>query len=261
MKHIGALSACAACCTQIRHVSVKLEGLPVLEDVSLHMHCGEMTAIIGPNGGGKTTLFKAILRQAPYQGEITFQDAAGGRVGRPRIGYVPQHLATEPLAPVTVLDFMGAALSRAPAFLPPGGRKRECVREALRKTGAEQLLNRRLGALSGGEAQRVLLALALSPMPNLLLLDEPVSGIDAEGLASFYHMIDALRRDLDITILLISHDFAFVRRYADRAVLLHHRVLAHGKPSEVFAGEAFAALFPGYAGRESRGAPPPGSPE
>jgi len=253
MRHIGSATPCKACCTQVRHVSVRFEGLPVLEDVSLHLHCGEMTAIIGPNGGGKTTLFRAILRQAPYRGEITFQDAAGSRIGTPRIGYVPQHLAVDPLAPVTVLDFAGAALSRRPAFLPPGRRKRERVREALALTGAEQLMERRLGALSGGEAQRVLLALALAPTPNLLLLDEPVSGIDAEGLAAFYHTIDGLRRNLDISILLISHDFAFVRRYADCAVLLNHRVLAQGRPASVFAGEAFAALFPGYAGKGAGG--------
>jgi len=248
MKHENAHSACGACCTQVRGLTVHLEGLPVLEEASLHMHCGELTAIIGPNGGGKTTLFKAILQQVPYQGEITFQDAAGGRVGRPRIGYVPQYLAVEPLAPVTVLDFLGAALTRSPAFLPPGRAKRRAVREALEKTGAESLMDRRLGALSGGETQRVLLALSLSPMPDLLLLDEPVSGIDAEGLTAFYKIVDTLRHDFDISILMISHDFAFVRQYADRAVLLHHRVLAQGKPGEVFAGEAFAALFPGYTG-------------
>lgn len=253
MKHPYTSAACGACCTQCKNLTVHLEGLPVLEDVSLHLHCGEMTAIIGPNGAGKTTLFKAILRQVPYQGEIRFQDAAGVRVGNPRIGYVPQHLAVEPLAPVTVLDFVGSALSREPAFLPPTKKKREAARQAMAVTRADTLLDRRLGALSGGEAQRVLLALALTPMPDLLLLDEPVSGIDAEGLAVFYRTIDELRRDFDISILLISHDFAFVKKYADHAVLLHHRVLAHGTPEHVLSGEAFAALFPGYAeGREAR---------
>lgn len=250
MKHADAYNTCGACCTQLQHLTVRLEGLPILEDVSLHLHCGEMTAIIGPNGAGKTTLFKAILRQVPYQGEITFADAAGARMGAPVIGYVPQHLEIEKLAPVTVLDFLGAALSRAPAFLPPAARKRALVRQALARTGAEGLSDRRLGALSGGEFQRVLLALALSPMPDLLLLDEPVSGIDAEGLAAFYAMIDSIRRDYDVSILLISHDFAFVRRYADRAVLLEHRVLAHDTPAEVMSSRAFAALFPDYTAKE-----------
>ena len=98
----------------------------------------------------------------------------------------------------------------------------------------------------------MLLALALAPLPDLLLLDEPVSGMDAEGLASFYRLLDTLRHDFDLSILLISHDFDFVRRYADRAVLLHHRVLACGSPEAVLGGEAFAALFPDVAGRGRR---------
>lgn len=250
MKHTAPNNACGACCTQIRHVSVHLEGLPVLLDVSLHLHCGEMTAIIGPNGAGKTTLFRAILGQVPYQGSIVFTNAAGDRIGNPRIGYVPQHLRAEPMAPVTVLDFIGAALSRAPSFWKPSRKKKELVLEALERTGAERLLHRRLGALSGGEAQRVLLALALCPMPDLLLLDEPVSGIDAEGLYTFYRMINLLRHDYDISILLISHDFALIERYADSAVLIHHRVLDQNTPKAVLEGEPFARLFPGHAGKE-----------
>lgn len=249
MKHVDSNSSCGACCTQLQHITVQLEDLAVLEDVSLHLHCGEMTAIIGPNGAGKTTLFRAILNQVPYTGQITFANARGDRVGAPRIGYVPQHLAAERLAPVTVLDFMGAALTKAPAFLMPSKKKREQIAAALEKTGAAQLVDRRLGALSGGELQRVLLALALEPMPDLLLMDEPVSGIDAEGLSAFYQLIDTIRRTYDISILLISHDFGFVRTYADRVVLLHHRVLAHGTPQQVMDGEVFSALFPGYAGK------------
>ncbi len=246
MKHTRMNSACGACCTELKHLSVQFEGLPVLEDVSLHLHCGEMTAIIGPNGAGKSTLFKAILRQVPYRGEIHFRDAAGGRVGQPRIGYVPQHLDAEATSPVTVQDLLGAALGRRPAFLPIGRKTKEKVRKALSITGVEQLLTRRVGTLSGGETQRMLLAAALTPMPDLLLLDEPVSGIDAEGLIALYQTLDTVRREMDISILMISHDFQFVRRYADRAVLLHHRVLQSGAPDTVVQSDAFAALFPGY---------------
>lgn len=244
MRHTESQNACGACCTLLQKVSVTLGGFEVLRDVSLHLHCGEMTAIIGPNGAGKTTLFRAILSQIPYQGTVAFADASGERMGKPRIGYVPQRLLVEPMAPVTVLDFIGATLSGVPAFLPSKKRK-ALVEGALQRTGAEKLMDRKLGALSGGESQRVLLALALCPMPDLLLLDEPVSGIDASGLHTFYHILDQLRRDYDISILLISHDFAFVKRYADTAVLLNHRVLDHKKPDAVLSGAAFASLFPG----------------
>lgn len=247
MRHEHVNSPCGACCTQFKHLTVTLEGFSVLEDISMHLHCGEMTAVIGPNGAGKTTLFQALLRQIPYRGEITFSNAEGSRVGMPRIGYVPQYLAAERLAPASVQDFFIAACSRFPAFLPPGKRRRKAIEKALERTGAQQLIDRRVGALSGGETQRVLLALALTPMPDLLLLDEPVSGMDAEGLMSFYRRLDGLRKEYDISILLSSHDFAFVRRYADKAALLDHRLLAFGSPDEVFAGETFAALFPGVA--------------
>ena len=243
-KHLNPISPCGACCTQFKKLTVSLDGLNILENISLHLHCGEMTAIIGPNGAGKTTLFKALLGQIPYSGEITFSDSEGLRTGTPRIGYVPQHLSVDPLAPITVLDYMSAALFRRPVFLPVSKRCRRIVEESLSRTGAENVIDRRLGALSGGETQRVLLALALTPMPDLLLLDEPVSGMDAEGLASFYETVDSLRRDFDVSILLISHDFGFVHRYADRAVLLHHCVLSTGKPDHVFASESFRVLFP-----------------
>lgn len=243
-KHLNPVSPCGACCTQFKKLTVSLDGLNILENISLHLHCGEMTAIIGPNGAGKTTLFKALLGQIPYSGEITFSDSEGLRTGTPRIGYVPQHLSVEPMAPITVLDFMCAAIFRRPVFLPVTKKQRQQVSDALARTGAEGVIDRRLGALSGGETQRVLLALALTPIPDLLLLDEPVSGMDAEGLAAFYETVDSLRRDYDMSILLISHDFSFVHRYADRAVLLHHCVLSSGKPEHVFSSEAFQVLFP-----------------
>lgn len=249
MRHEGAESVCGACCTRLENLTVQFESEPVLKNVSLHLHCGEVTAIIGPNGAGKTTLLKAILRQIPYRGTIAFSDAVGGRVGAPRIGYVPQNLQIERMAPVTVLDFLGAALTRQPAFLRPSRHKRALVEEALSRARAQSLADYRLGTLSGGEMQRVLLALALAPMPDLLLLDEPVTGIDAEGLAVFYRMIDGIRREYDVSILLISHDFAFVRAYADRAVLLDHTIQAHGKPEDVMESEAFAAMFPDYTRR------------
>jgi len=244
MKHFGGKSACGTCCTECRGLTASLDGRTVLEDVSLHLHCGEMTAIIGPNGAGKTTLFRAILNQIPYRGAIRFTDADGKRMGKPRIGYVPQHLSVDPLTPTTVLDFLGAALYRFPAFLPLTKKKRARIAEAMAVTGAEGLLGHRLGTLSGGEAQRVMLALALASAPDLLLLDEPVSGIDAEGLAAFYRVLDALRRGLDISILIISHDFSLVRHHADRAVLLNRRVLAQGTPEQVLLSPAFSAVFP-----------------
>ena len=244
MRHFSGQTACGACCTELRELTVMMDGYTVLENISLHLHCGEMTAIIGPNGAGKTTLFRAVLQHVPYHGEIRFTDAEGKRIGKPRIGYVPQHLSADPLAPATVLDFLGAALYPSPAFLPPSKKKRAHIANAMAVIDAEGLLDHRLGALSGGEAQRVMLALALASDPDLLLLDEPASGIDAEGLTAFYGVLDALRRSLDISILIISHDFTLVRRHADRAVLLNRVVLAQGSPEQVLHSPEFLAVFP-----------------
>ena len=108
---------------------------------------------------------------------------------------------------------------------------------------AEHLIDRRLGALSGGELQRVLLALALDPLPNLLLLDEPVSGVDQNGLALFYDILGQLRAQEDLAILLISHDLGMVARHADKVVLMDHGIAAAGTPMEVFADPQMERLF------------------
>jgi zinc transport system ATP-binding protein len=117
------------------------------------------------------------------------------------------------------------------------------IRENLSKVNAEHLLSRRLGALSGGELQRVLLALALDPIPDILLLDEPVSGIDQNGLELFYETVAALRKNYDLTVILVSHDLEMVRKYADRVVLLNQTVLEAGPPEKVFNSENFFNVF------------------
>ncbi|GHU72542.1 ABC transporter ATP-binding protein [Clostridia bacterium] len=241
---LGEREACGACCLKTAGLTVEREGLRILDGINLHIHCGELSCIIGPNGAGKTTLFEALLGVTAHGGSITFTDAKDGRIRAPKIGYVPQSLAVDRLAPVTVLDFMRASLFTRPVFLPPNKRHRDVVAESLSKVGADALIDRRIGALSGGEAQRVLLALALWPTPNILLLDEPVSGLDAEGRERFYKIVDDLRRTLDVSILLITHDFNMVSRYADRVVLLNRTVLAQGTAAEVLSAGAFKSLFP-----------------
>ncbi|MEG0768056.1 MAG: ATP-binding cassette domain-containing protein, partial [Clostridia bacterium] len=144
MKHTESRNVCGACCTKVSGLQVTLEGTCVLRDIALHVHCGELTAIIGPNGAGKTTLFKALLGQIPYQGTIAFCDAKDGGARTPRIGYVPQYLELDRMAPVSVLDFFIACTARRPAFFPPTSSQRVKIRAALARTGAEMLLDRRM---------------------------------------------------------------------------------------------------------------------
>ena len=169
--------------------------------------------------------------------------------GKPRIGYVPQSLNLDRGSPATVYDLALAFTSAYPAFLPKSRRIERKFAEHFARFRADYLLGRPAGRLSGGELQRVLLAVATLPMPDLLVLDEPVSGVDRAGLRDFYSLLEDLKQTADMVILLVSHDLDFVRRAADRVVLLDKTVLACGKPGEVFAAPAFAAAFSGEEGR------------
>jgi zinc transport system ATP-binding protein len=224
---------CGECCTTLRDVGVRYHGVPVLEHVNLHLHCGELTAVIGENGAGKTTLVRCLLGEVPYAGEVHFLDAAHRRQDSPVIGYVPQHPVFDRDAPVSVLDLFAASLAERPACLGVSGAVAEQARAGLARTGAEHLLRRQLGTLSGGEMQRVLLGLALTPVPNILVLDEPMSGVDHSGREQFYELLSKLRREYDLAVLLVSHDLATLARFADRMVFLDRRVVCEGTPAEV----------------------------
>ena len=232
-----------ACCLRLTDLGVTAEdGRQLLHDVNLHIHCGEIVSIIGPNGAGKSTLFKAILGQQPYQGTIHFE-TSGGHPARPKVGYVPQSPAFDSGDPLTVLDLFAASISRWPVCLPVPKILRLKVSDCLERVHGAKLLDRRVGTLSGGELQRVLLALALEPLPHVLILDEPLSGVDIEGAAQLMDMLDELRRKFDLSILLSTHDFDSLRTYSDQVILLKETVLYSGTPAEVLGSEEFRRVF------------------
>jgi zinc transport system ATP-binding protein len=231
-----------ACCLRVKDLSVTIGGNPILHDVSMHLHCGQMTALIGPNGAGKSTLIKSILGQQSYDGVISFSPADGRRV-KPRIGYVPQSPTFDRADPISVLDLFTCCVSKRPAFWPPSKAEREKFRHCLAHVHGESLLDKRVGTLSGGEVQRVLLALALEPMPNILILDEPLSGVDVEGMERMLDMLDEIRRKFDLSILMITHDFSMLERYVDNVVLLRGTVLKTGTPQEVLQSAEFFDAF------------------
>lgn len=236
-------NACGLCCTRLEGFGVSIGKTEILKDINIHIHCGELTALIGPNGGGKTTLLKAILGEIPHTGAIKFLDAREQKSRKPVVGYVPQRLDFDWGAPVSVLDLFAASLSARPACLGYSRKLRQRVLSGLDRVQAGHLLTRRLGDLSGGEMQRVLLALALDPGPDLLLMDEPVSGVDARGRELFYQLVFDLRLQYDLSIILVSHDLDMVARYADRVVLLNRTVLTTGLPAKVLTNEK---LFDAY---------------
>ena len=244
MRQINHGFSCGdSCCLRIQDLSVRIGGSKILKDVNLHIHCGEMVALIGPNGAGKSTLIKAILGQWDYDGIIAFSAPGMRHRKPPRIGYVPQSPSFDPGDPVSVADLFACCQSKRPAFLGMSKESRKDVLYCLERVHGEDLIDKRVGTLSGGELQRVLLALALEPMPNILILDEPLSGVDTEGIATLMDMLDEIRKRFDLSILMTTHDFTMLEQYADQVVLIDHGVLKKGMPAEVLDSEEFRRVF------------------
>ncbi len=232
-----------SCCLKIQNLSVKIGKDDILRNVSLHIHCGEMVSLIGPNGAGKSTLLKAILGEREYEGVVSFS-APGLRHKRsPRIGYVPQSPAFDPGDPISVCDLFACCMGKRPAFLGSGKAMEEKVLFCLERVHGEELIHKRVGTLSGGELQRVLLALALEPLPNILILDEPLSGVDAEGMGLLMDMLDEIRKTYDLSILMTTHDFDMLPRYADQVVLINHGIVCQGRPEAVLSSPEFNQVF------------------
>ncbi len=231
-----------SCCLRVQSLSVKIGNDPILTDVNLHVHCGQLVALIGPNGAGKSTFLKAILGQQEHDGIIVFS-APGQRGKKPKIGYVPQSPTFDPSDPVSVADLFVCCQSKRPAFLGCSKAMRQKILECLDRVHGKDLIDKRIGTLSGGELQRVLLALALEPIPNILILDEPLSGVDVEGQAGLMDMLDEIRDTYDLSILMTTHDFGSLERYADQVALIDRKLVALGKPSEVLASQEFQRIF------------------
>ena len=231
-----------SCCLRVENLSVTIGGNQILRDMNLHVHCGEMVALIGPNGAGKSTFLKAILGQRPYSGVIAFSEP-GKRSHKPRIGYVPQSPTFDPGEPLDVADLFTCCMGKRPAFWGIDKSMEASIRECLDRVHGAELLHKRVGTLSGGELQRVLLALALEPMPNILILDEPLSGVDVEGMTTLMDMLDEIRKTYDLSILMTTHDFSMLPKYADQVVLIDGGIRAQGTPEEVLASEEFMSIF------------------
>lgn len=230
----------------IENLKVQAGATTILENVSLSIACGALTVIIGKNGAGKSTLIKSILKEIPYEGTIEFRDLKDNTIGNLRVGYVPQHLNIEKNAPVSVYDLVAAYTTNVPVFLRKSKKLYEEIKERLQVFDGGALIDKQVGDLSGGELQRVLLTIACTPVPNLLILDEPVSGIDRNGRKLFYKILNDLKQQYDLSIILVSHDLELTAEYADSVVLLDRTVLKEGDAKAVMGSEEFKEVF-GYA--------------
>ncbi|MBE7491593.1 MAG: metal ABC transporter ATP-binding protein [Planctomycetes bacterium] len=219
------------------HVTVRAGGRALVEDVSLSLPRGQLVALIGPNGAGKTTLIRAILGLIRHEGRIEV---------RGRVGYVPQHLQYDRGLPMTVLEFMALSLQRLPVALGVTRAATKRVLELLELVGAQKLARARLGGLSGGELQRVMLAGAMQNRPELLLLDEPAAGVDIEGEATFHDLIARQVRDLGVTVVLVSHDLSVVSEITDHVICLNRRLMCEGNARDLLTAETIARVFGGH---------------
>jgi zinc transport system ATP-binding protein len=205
-------------------LGLRVSGTDILRDVDFQIRAGEIVTLIGPNGSGKTSLLKALLGLVSATGTLTRKPSL-------RIGYVPQSFPRDRSLPITVERFMQLFASEA------------LVASALERVKMSRLSTRQMMALSGGELARVLLARAIAGRPELLILDEPLAGVDVTGEAALYHLIAEIRDELGCGILLVSHDLHVVMAQADRVVCLNGHVCCEGRAEQVVQDPAFAQLF------------------
>ena len=237
------MESCGLHCTKIENLSVKIGKEDIIKDVTFDIHCGELLMLIGRNGAGKSTLLKSILGEIEHEGTVSFIDMKENKKKKIKIGYVPQNLNIERDMPTTVYDMFASYISNKPVWLFKDKNLYKKIKENLKLFGAEKLIDKRVGNLSGGELQRVLLSIATAPVPNLLILDEPVSGIDRNGIKDFYEILARLKKDYDMSIILVSHDLDLVQKFADRVILLDKTIVKDGKAKEVFKSKEFIERF------------------
>ncbi len=209
-------------------------GGPVLRDVDLEIELGEFIAIAGPNGGGKTTLLRIALGlERPQTGTARLFGEPAARFGqRARIGYLAQRAQLGIDAPVSVREVVTAGrVPRVGLFRPLRHRDRDVVEQAIERVGLTDRATAPLATLSGGQQQRAFIAKALAGEPDLLVLDEPTAGVDVDAQESLASLLEELHRDLDVTIMFVSHEFGAVERFVDRLVLVRGGIVFDGDPS------------------------------
>lgn len=216
----------------VKELGVRFDNDAILKSISFDVQAGDVLAIVGPNGAGKSVLFRSLLGLIPYSGEINWREDA-------KVSYVPQKFQVDKDFPLTVKE-----------FLEFKSKSRKAIMAALHSVGitdehhiTHHILNQRLGWLSGGQTQRILIAWALLDEPDVLLFDEPTSGIDVGGEETIYNLIKKLHDEKHITILIISHDLNVVYKYATSVLCLNKDMICYGAPADALDPAALKALY------------------
>ena len=230
---------------QVRDLNVKFVNLPILQNLSFDVDKGDILAVIGPNGAGKTVLFRALLELVPYQGKIKWQENI-------KVGYVPQKISVDKDLPLNTFEFLKfkkvpleeimEALD-AVGLINPSAHNNEHSPNKQNYHPHHHLLNTKLGELSGGELQRVLIAYAIIDRPDILLFDEPTAGIDIGGEETIYSLLKKLRQKENLTIILISHDLNIIYQYADNILCINKEKLCYGPTHKTLTEAAIKKLY------------------
>lgn len=229
----------------VKKISVRYNGHFALDDITFHLHAGERVAVVGPNGAGKSTLFKVVAGVlSPSAGEVKIYGSTPR--GHVCIAYIPQRSQVDWDFPVTVADvvMMGRIAQLGPLNWPKK-RDWDLVHESLRIVELDALSKRQIGELSGGQQQRMFIARALAQEAELMLMDEPLSGLDAPSQESILTLLDELQRQ-NVTVMVATHDLEQAAAYFDRIMLLNRRLIGFGPPEQVLQTEK---LVEAYGGR------------
>ncbi|MDN5346586.1 MAG: zinc transport system ATP-binding protein [Clostridia bacterium] len=228
---------------ELKGINYKIGGRIILEDINFSLAPGEFVGLVGPNGAGKTTLLRLILgliKPSSGKVEVLGQDPASSLSVRRQIGYLPQRQIFDVNFPLTVSEAVFLALPRPLFFWRYNSRQKEQVTRTLDLLNLLNLSHKPLGQLSGGQQQLVFLARALVNRPSLLLLDEPVNGLDISAQDHFYNVLSRLQQELGLTVLVVSHDLPGLGDYAQRFILLNKTILAAGSPGQIIKQMATA---------------------
>ncbi len=232
----------------IENLSVSLGNQKVLDDVSAEIPSGKLTAVIGPNGAGKTTLLKCILGLVHYSGTISIGGKDRAEQERSSIGFVPQRMELDRGLPLKVIEFLSLGERGKSVIFGIEKKRRERFEHFLTMVNSLPLIEKRVSELSGGELQRVLLAKSLCRNPEILLLDEPASGIDVGGEQLFCDILEDIQRQTGKTIVLVSHDLTVVTSHAHYVLCLNKTVKCSGSPVEVMTTDNLLDLFGTHSG-------------
>lgn len=230
---------------EVRDLRVAFGDTQVLRGVNLRVPQGQIVALIGPNGSGKTTLLRCLLGLQKYsEGEVRIFGERNLDKVLPRVGYVPQKLALERSFILSVREFLALRLrSTRNWFFKSHKQLDDLIKPALVHIGVEELLDRPIAQLSGGQLQRVLIAYALLSKPDLLLLDEPTAGVDTPGEETFYDLIAHVQRQYKLTVILVSHDLSMVYSHASRVYALNGVICCEGPPEQVMNAESLKQAY------------------